>query len=74
MSENVGTIVGVEHTPMSGMATLVVATTEGRVERLACDAGPLFRSLRDSGAGPGTVITWEMTDFGTMAGFDVVEG
>ena len=71
MSDNAGTIKGVCHTPMSGIAELIVVTDDGKTQNLVCDAGPLFRALRASGAKPGTRITWEMTDWGTMAGFDV---
>ena len=70
---NTGTIQYINHTPGSGLATVVILTDGGDIESVHADAGPLFRALDASGARIGTRISYTVTDWGTMEGFDIEE-
>ncbi len=66
-----GTILGVQHTPMSGLATMIMDCGAYH-----CDAGPLFRSLHSAFGeqGPiGKAISFSVDAMGGMCGFDPVE-
>ena len=81
---NTGTIQGVDHTPGSGIATLVLLDDDGNIVRVHSDAGPLFRSLDRAFAEPhrpigtgcslsvGNRIYYETDDLGVITDFDVV--
>lgn len=64
-----GTVQNVEHQPGSGIAQVIVLDEDGTVSRLACDAGPLLRSPIKVGM----TIDYEMSDYGTMESFEIVE-
>ena len=65
------TIQHVEWTRGSGLATLVVLDSCGDILHLHADAGPLSRALDASGATTGTVIDYDLTDYGTLAAFNL---
>lgn len=66
-----GTIQHIDHTPGSGLATVVILTDDGDIESVHADAGPLFRALSASRASLGTRIGYDTTDYGTMSAFTV---
>ena len=68
-----GEIIGVRHTRGSGMATLLVSTSD-HLYFLHADAGPLFRQLNAAFGGQppvGRNISCVTTEHGTLAGFTV---
>jgi hypothetical protein len=56
---------------MNGIATLVLLDESGDIVRVHADAGPLFRELARARASYGSIINYELTDFGTMSSFSV---
>jgi hypothetical protein len=67
--KNSGTIQEIDYTPGSGIVSIVVLTRSGDIETVRADAGPFFRALDASGTRIGSVISYEMTDYGTMSHF-----
>ena len=65
-----GTILAVQHTPMSGLAMMVMDCGTYH-----CDAGPLFRSLHNAFGEPGPIgkhISFSVDAMGGMCGFDPI--
>lgn len=68
-----GIIYAVEHTPGSGIATVVLEDGDG-IRRVHVDAGPFFRAVAEIGAVFGSEITYELTPYGTMSSFSIQKG
>jgi len=61
----------IEYTAGSGLATIVALDDSGDVVRLHVDAGPFFRGAANA-IEEGTVIEYEMTDYGTVSHIEVL--
>ena len=67
------TIQSIDHTPGSGLATLICLDESGDIVRLHADAGPLFRAFSAARVNPsGTRIAYTLTDFSTIDTLEVL--